>query len=111
MVKARFVIGAVFVALIAAATSSVRSQSTSEDFGKFDPGQVPEPKPASDAGERAIAKMRPAPGLKVELWAAEPLLANPVALNFDDKGRCFLVETWRFEHGVIDMRNHMDWLD
>ncbi|HSZ55286.1 MAG TPA: PVC-type heme-binding CxxCH protein, partial [Tepidisphaeraceae bacterium] len=68
-------------------------------------------KPASDAGQRAIAKMTPDKGLKIELWAAEPLLANPVALNFDDKGRCFLLETWRFEQGVIDMRVHMDWLD
>jgi quinoprotein glucose dehydrogenase len=111
MLKSRTVIITIFATLIAASTSNLRSQSTSEDFGKFDPGQVPEPKPASDAGERAIAKMRPAPGLKVELWAAEPMLANPVALNFDNKGRCYLVETWRFEHGVIDLRNHMDWLD
>jgi quinoprotein glucose dehydrogenase len=82
-----------------------------EKFGGIEPGQVPEPKPASDAGERAIAKMKPAKGLKIELWAAEPLLANPVALNFDDKGRCYLLETWRFEQGVIDMRGHLDWLD
>ena len=28
------------------------------------------------------------PGLKVELFAAEPLLANPVAFCIDEKGRC-----------------------
>src|SRR5579859_1186570 len=110
MAKVRKLIGTVVAGLIACSTSGLWGQSTSEDFGKFDPGEVPALKPASDAGERAIAKMRPAPGLKVELWAAEPMLANPVALNFDNKGRCYLVETWRFEHGVIDMRGHQDWL-
>ena len=89
--------------------NSVRAAD--EAFGKIEPGEVPALKPASDAGQRAIAKMTPDKGLKIELWAAEPLLANPVALNFDDKGRCFLLETWRFEQGVIDMRVHMDWLD
>src|SRR5947209_7274761 len=77
-------------------------QAADEDFGTK---EVPIPKlqPASDAGERAIAKMKPAPGLKVELYAAEPLFANPVALNFDNRGRCYVVETWRFEHGVVDI--------
>ena len=77
-----------------------------EDVGNVDLGQVPALKPASDAGERAIAKMQIPKGLHVDLWAAEPMLANPVALNFDNQGRCYLVETWRIEHGVIDMRGH-----
>ena len=29
------------------------------------------------------------------MWAAEPLLANPVAFCFDEKGRCFVAETFR----------------
>jgi quinoprotein glucose dehydrogenase len=82
-----------------------------EEFGNVEAGDIPKLKSASDAAERAMAKMRAAPGLKIELWAAEPLLANPVALNFDNRGRCYLIETWRFEHGVIDIRPHMDWLD
>lgn len=86
-------------------------RAADEEFGQVDPGDVPKLKPASDAGEEAIAKMRPAPGLKVELFAAEPLLANPVALNFDEKGRCYLVETWRLAHGVVDVRENMSWLD
>lgn len=81
-----------------------------ESFGRGELA-IPKLQPASDEGERAIAKMKPAPGLKVELYAAEPLMANPVALNFDNQGRCYVVETWRFEHGVVDIRGHMDWLD
>ncbi|HEY8749686.1 MAG TPA: PVC-type heme-binding CxxCH protein, partial [Tepidisphaeraceae bacterium] len=111
MERTRIVIGAVITGLIGIWASGARAQSATEDFGKFDPGEVPSLKPASDAGERAIGKMQPAKGLKVELFAAEPMLANPVALNFDNKGRLYVVETWRFEHGVIDMRGHLDWLD
>jgi quinoprotein glucose dehydrogenase len=111
MPNSRRLVGALIAGIVGCSTAGAAAQATGEDFGRFDPGQVPALKPASDAGERAIAKMRPAPGLKVELWAAEPMLANPVALNFDNKGRCYLVETWRFEHGVIDMRGHQDWLD
>ena len=49
--------------------------------------------------------------LKIELFAAEPLLANPVAFCFDEKGRCYVAETFRIQHGVTDNRGHMDWLD
>ena len=34
---------------------------------------------ASDEGQQAIAVFRVPAGLKNELWAAEPALANPVA--------------------------------
>src|SRR5579884_2344495 len=81
-----------------------------QEAARNDQGIIP-PAPASDEGERAIAKMRPAPGLKVELFAAEPMLASPVALNFDEQGRCYVVETYRMGEAVIDVRGHMDWLD
>jgi quinoprotein glucose dehydrogenase len=42
--------------------------------------------------------------LKVEVWAAEPHLANPVAFAFDEQGRCFVVETFRHTQGVPDVR-------
>ena len=50
-------------------------------------------------------------GLKVELFAAEPLLANPVAFCFDEKGVAYVAETFRLHDGVTDTRGHMDWLD
>ena len=96
---------------ICLACAAALLRAADEEFGRVDPGEIPKLKPASNAGEEAIAKMRPAPGLKVELYAAEPMLANPVALNFDEKGRCYVIETWRFERGVIDIRGHMDWMD
>jgi quinoprotein glucose dehydrogenase len=67
--------------------------------------------PASDEAELAIKRIKPAPGLKVDLWAAEPMLANPVAFCFDEKGRVYLCETFRLAAGVDDIRGIMSWLD
>ncbi|MCI0681695.1 MAG: c-type cytochrome [Gemmataceae bacterium] len=67
---------------------------------------------ASDAGQKAIARFQLADGLKASLFAAEPLLANPVAFGFDEKGRCYVVETFRLHRGVTDNRGHpKQWTD
>jgi quinoprotein glucose dehydrogenase len=77
-----------------------------------------EPKPyepklalASDQGQQAIKRFRLPQGISASLWAAEPLLANPVCFAFDEKGRCYVAETFRLHKGVTDNRNHMNWLD
>jgi len=67
--------------------------------------------PASNEGELAIKHIKPSPGLKVDLWAAEPMLANPVAFSFDEKGRAYVCETFRLAAGVDDIRGIMTWLD
>ena len=67
--------------------------------------------PASNEGELAIKSFQAPKGLKVDLWAAEPMLANPVAFNFDEKGRAYVCETFRLHAGVDDIRGIMDWLD
>src|SRR5215510_12049385 len=67
--------------------------------------------PASKEAQQATGRIRVPKGLKVELFAAEPLLANPVAFCFDEKGRCYVAETYRIQHGVTDNRGHMYWLD
>lgn len=69
--------------------------------------RVPEPQvnEASDEGEQAIGRMQvPAP-LKIELWAAEPMLANPVAFTLDEQGRVFVAETYRYRSSVLDIRD------
>ncbi len=64
------------------------------------------------AGEETLARVQLAEkGLKVEVWAAEPHLTNPVAFCFDEKGRVFVAETNRLHTGVPDTRGHMKWLD
>src|SRR6266404_2316548 len=67
--------------------------------------------PASNEGEMAIKLFQVPPGLKIDLWAAEPMLANPVAFNFDEKGRAYVCETFRLHSGVDDIRGIMAWLD
>ena len=63
--------------------------------------------PASNEGEQALQRMKLPPGLVATLWAAEPMLANPVAFNFDEKGRIFVAETYRYRSSVLDIRDYM----
>ena len=71
------------------------------------------PKVAGPSPEASVAmkSIRLAPGLKVELFAAEPHLANPVAFCIDERGRFYVAETFRLHAGVTDNRSHMNWLD
>jgi quinoprotein glucose dehydrogenase len=66
---------------------------------------------ASDEGLKAIRKFRLPEGLKAELVAAEPLMANPVAFTIDETGKIYVAETFRHTDGVTDTRSHMNWLD
>ncbi|MDB5172115.1 MAG: hypothetical protein JWN51_888 [Phycisphaerales bacterium] len=65
---------------------------------------------ASDEGQQSIGHIKVADGLSIELWAAEPMLANPVCMRVDDKDRVYVVETFRHTSDVLDIRGHMDWL-
>ncbi|MCP3920519.1 MAG: c-type cytochrome [bacterium] len=76
-----------------------------------DEGYRPPIEPASDEGALAMARFELAEGFEVNLWAAEPLLANPVCFAIDSVGRVFVAETFRLHAGVTDMRQHQDWLD
>jgi quinoprotein glucose dehydrogenase len=38
------------------------------------------------------------------------MLANPVAFYIDNKGKCYVAETFRHHKGVTDMRGHRSWL-
>ncbi|MFM8273707.1 MAG: PVC-type heme-binding CxxCH protein [Gemmata sp.] len=77
------------------------------------PPEEAQPKKAKDKGEAdALAQVQFAEkNLKVDVWAAAPVMANPVAFCFDEKGRAYVAETTRFDHGVPDTRGHMYWLD
>ena len=67
---------------------------------------------ASAEGAAALSTFRVAAGLKAELVAAEPQIANPVAFTIDDQGRIYVCETFRQEQGVTDNRSHDErWVD
>ncbi len=59
----------------------------------------------------AQARLAVAPGLKVELWAGEPLVQNITSFCFDNLGRAYVVETGRRRTSVFDIRGLQPWLD
>jgi quinoprotein glucose dehydrogenase len=67
---------------------------------------------ASDEGRQAISAFRKPNGFEVKLFAAEPLVANPVAFCIDNQGQFFVCESFRQNRGVTDNRGHdQAWLD
>jgi len=69
---------------------------------------------ASDEWKKTLKRMQLPAGVGADLWAAEPHVANIVAFLFDEKGRCYVAETFRLHAGVTDNRNHAKvngWLD
>ncbi len=80
---------------------------------KGDDPRLPEPilTPASNAAQRAISQFRIDPAFEIKLWAAEPMLSNPVAFAFDEQGRVFVSETHRYRSSVLDIRDYMPMLE
>lgn len=56
------------------------------------------------AGLKEIPKFKVPAGMKVELFAAEPKLASPVAIGLDEKNRVFVAEEYRFNRGTEENR-------
>src|SRR5689334_25440960 len=66
---------------------------------------------ASNSPTASILNFRVAPGLKVDLFAGEPMVQNIVSFAFDEQGRCYVVETHRRRTSVFDIRSFPEWLD
>ena len=65
---------------------------------------------ATEAAESAIKKFTVTPGFKVDLFAAEPQLENPVAISVDERGRVFVAETHRYRTAIFDVTVKTNWL-
>jgi putative membrane-bound dehydrogenase-like protein len=48
----------------------------------------------------SIERTQVAPDLRLELFASEPDIAKPIALAWDDRGRCWIAETSDYPHDV-----------
>lgn len=71
--------------------------------------QEPTAAPPADGTAKALAQMaafRMPPGMKAELFAAEPQLGNPVAFTIDEKGRIFVAEEYRLGRGAVENRGN-----
>ncbi|HEV3255546.1 MAG TPA: HEAT repeat domain-containing protein [Gemmataceae bacterium] len=66
---------------------------------------------ASNEAKLAARAIQAPSGMRVDVFAAEPLLANPVCFAVDEHNRFYVAETFRLHAGVTDIRDHMDWLD
>ncbi len=66
--------------------------------------------PAFEAAAGDAKRLQLAPGLKLDVWAAEPQLSNSVAFAFDGKGRVYLAESDRWAISVFDITQHTNWL-
>ncbi len=58
----------------------------------------------SKAAELAISCFRIPSGMKMEVFAAEPQVASPVAICIDEKGRVYAAEEYRFNRGTPENR-------
>ena len=58
----------------------------------------------TNAGIKQLSTFRVPAGLKVELFAAEPKLASPVAIGVDEHNRVFVAEEYRFNRGTEENR-------
>jgi quinoprotein glucose dehydrogenase len=61
--------------------------------------------------EMAMKQFKVPPGFTLDCWAQEPQLKNPVAFCFDEKGRVYVSETFRYRTSVYDIREHMNMFD
>src|SRR4051794_19824864 len=46
--------------------------------------------------EESVAKMKVADGFEVKLFAAEPMVVNPIAMTVDEKGRVWCIECFEY---------------
>src|SRR5437762_14389033 len=77
-----------------------------------EPPEVPQQaviaKEDSRDAKLATARIKLPKGLQADLFAAEPLLANPVSFCFDLKGNIYVAETYRLHDGMTDNRGDTD---
>src|SRR4051812_31097712 len=50
-----------------------------------------------------------AEGLTLSIWAIDSLVADPVSIDMDDKGRLYYTRTNRQKNSEFDIRGHNDW--
>ena len=80
----------VLVGLLAATLTPVPA-------GPVAPGKGKAPSPLTP--QQALKEFKVAPGLRVELVACEPQIESPVAMQFDEDGRLWVVEMPDYPNG------------
>jgi len=94
----RAVSALLFIATLVLSQSAPAQKSNSESAEKGFAAELPRIPPKTP-GE-ALKAFRLHPGFRIELAAAEPLLASPVAIDFDEDGRLYVAEFREFNQGA-----------
>ena len=82
-----------------------------DDTSKRPKGEVPQLAEKSGDANTAIGSFKKPAGFICKLFAAEPMVGNPVAFTIDNRGRVVVCETYRQNKGVTDNRGHDEkWL-
>ncbi len=101
-------------AIILLTSTTLLANSASFAIQEADKHPAPEEPNVADASDDAalaMSSIKHPEELQAKLFAAEPLVANPVAIDVDVHGRVFVCETYRQEAGVEDNRDHPEWLN
>ena len=84
----------------------VLDHARADDTPKRPKAEVPQLVEKSDEATTAIGSFKKPAGFTCELFAAEPMVGNPVAFTIDHRGRVVVCESYRQEIGVTDNRGH-----
>jgi len=89
----------------------VTEDKTTRSLKPYDRKGDTTPADSAAAAVKGFHRAKIPAGFKADLWASEPLLANPVAFSFDGKGRMFIAETHRYRTSVLDIRHYIFMLE
>lgn len=95
----------------AAGNGKPKSGEPAPSVAKATGETAPPPVDGSADAERLLSTFVVPQGLSVKLFAAEPQLGNPVAIGLDERGRVFVAEEYRFNHGTEENRARGFFLD
>ena len=95
----------ILLAAVALPTLLLVAQSPAPPLTQKDPPD------GTEAAVKQATGFRLPPGLKAEVYAAEPKLMNPVAFCLDEKGRVFVAEEFRLNRGTEENRGRSFLLD
>ena len=92
--------------LVLAFAGPIRLTSYADDKLNRPKPEVPQLAEKSSDAMTAIGSFKKPAGYSCELFAAEPMVGNPVAFTIDSRGRVVVCETYRQGKGVTDNRGH-----
>jgi len=74
----------------------IKSWVSPKDYSEYDvPGIIPEPNIAQELAAFNIAE-----GYEISLFASDPMIANPININWDSKGRAWVATSSTYPHNL-----------